>query len=215
MSRILLPIYTVGPLPQLTAASHVVASGADPPDTPALSAASLCPEDGGCLEWLGRKRLCSVLYVNFGSIVYLTSTQLVELAWGLADNGHDFLWVIRDNQAKVTGGGGPTGMLPAEFVEKTKGKGYLTSWCPQEAVLRHDAIGAFLTHCGWNLVLEGISNGVPMLCYPMAADQQTNCRYACTEWRVGVEVGDDIEREEVARMVRKVMGEEIKGKEVR
>uniref|UniRef100_A0A0D3F5A4 Glycosyltransferase n=1 Tax=Oryza barthii TaxID=65489 RepID=A0A0D3F5A4_9ORYZ len=215
MSRILPPIYTVGPLPQLTAASHVVASGADPPDTPALSAASLCPEDGGCLEWLGRKRPCSVLYVNFGSIVYLTSTQLVELAWGLADSGHDFLWVIRDDQAKVTGRDGPTGVLPAEFVEKTKGKGYLTSWCPQEAVLRHDAIGAFLTHCGWNSVLEGISNGVPMLCYPMAADQQTNCRYACTEWRVGVGVGDDIEREEVARMVREVMGEEIKGKEVR
>uniref|UniRef100_A0A0E0JZX6 Glycosyltransferase n=1 Tax=Oryza punctata TaxID=4537 RepID=A0A0E0JZX6_ORYPU len=215
LSRILPPIYTVGPLPLLTATGHspphVVDCGADPPNTPDLgAAASLWPEDGGCVEWLGRKRPRSVLYVNFGSIVYLTSTQLVQLAWGLADSGHDFLWVIRDDQAAKV-----TGMLPSEFMEKTKAKGYLMSWCPQEAVLRHEAIGAFLTHCGWNSMLEAISNGVPMLCYPMGADQQTNCRYACTEWRVGVEVGDNIEREEVTRMVREVMVEEKKGREMR
>ncbi|KAF0935941.1 hypothetical protein E2562_036932 [Oryza meyeriana var. granulata] len=202
LSRIFPPIYTVGPLPQLAAvaASHV--------DTPGLSA-SLWPEDGGCLEWLRSRsnRPRSVLYVNFGSIVYLTSQQLVELAWGLADSGHDFLWVIRDDQAKVAGGD-PIEMLPTEFGETIKGRGYVTSWCPQEAVLRHEAIGAFLTHCGWNSMLESISNGVPMLCYPMGADQQTNCRYACTEWRIGVEIGDNIEREEVARIAREVMGEE-------
>ncbi|XP_040377078.1 (R)-mandelonitrile beta-glucosyltransferase-like [Oryza brachyantha] len=224
LSRIVPPIYTVGPLPQLAGAS--AASHVDPPPAAAEDAsgglaASFWLEDGGCLEWLRRRRPRSVLYVNFGSIVCLTSQQLVELAWGLAASGHDFLWVIRDDQAKVAAGGGGDGddaiaMLPVELRETVKGKGYLTSWCPQEAVLRHDAIGAFLTHCGWNSMLEAVANGVPMLCYPMGADQQTNCRYACTEWRVGVEVGDGIERGEVARMVREVLGQEgERGKEMR
>uniref|UniRef100_A0A0D3F5A3 Glycosyltransferase n=1 Tax=Oryza barthii TaxID=65489 RepID=A0A0D3F5A3_9ORYZ len=149
--------------------------------------ASLWPEDGGCLEWLRGKPPRSVLYVNFGSIVVVTREQL---------------------------GGNPIDMLPREFAEETKGRGYVTSWCPQEALLRDEAIGAFLTHCGWNSMLDGICNGVPMLCYPLGADQQTNCRYARTEWRIGVEVDEDIRRESVARMVREVMGGE-RGEEMR
>uniref|UniRef100_A0A0D9YSF6 Glycosyltransferase n=1 Tax=Oryza glumipatula TaxID=40148 RepID=A0A0D9YSF6_9ORYZ len=209
LSRLMPPaVYTVGPLPQL-AAAHVAGSRS-PVD--ALGA-SLWPEDGGCLEWLRGKPPRSVLYVNFGSIVVVTREQLVELAWGLAGSGHNFLWVIRDDQAKAKGGN-PIDMLPREFAEETKGRGYVTSWCPQEALLRDEAIGAFLTHCGWNSMLDGICNGVPMLCYPLGADQQTNCRYARTEWRIGVEVDEDIRRESVARMVREVMGGE-RGEEMR
>uniref|UniRef100_A0A0E0JZX5 Glycosyltransferase n=1 Tax=Oryza punctata TaxID=4537 RepID=A0A0E0JZX5_ORYPU len=207
LSQLVPPVYTVGPLPQL-AAAHVVTGQRSPVD--ALGA-SLWPEDGGCLEWLRGKPPRSVLYVNFGSIVVLTREQLVELAWGLAKSGHHFLWVIRDDQAK----GNPIDMFPPEFAEETKGRGYVTSWCPQEALLRDEAIGAFLTHCGWNSMLDSICNGIPMLCYPVAADQQTNCRYARTEWRIGVEVDESIEREAVARMVREVMGEEKKGREMR
>ncbi|XP_040385902.1 (R)-mandelonitrile beta-glucosyltransferase-like [Oryza brachyantha] len=209
LSRLLPPVYTVGPIPRL-AAAHVAGRG--PVD--ALGA-SLWPEDSRCLEWLRGKPPRSVLYVNFGSIVVVTREQLVELAWGLAASGHQFLWVIRDDQAKNGGGGDPADMFPPEFAEAAaKGRCYLTRWCPQEAVLQHDAIGAFLTHCGWNSMLDGICNGVPMLCYPLGADQETNCRYARTEWRIGAEVGESIEREAVARMVREVMGED-RGKEMR
>uniref|UniRef100_A0A0D9VG33 UDP-glycosyltransferases domain-containing protein n=1 Tax=Leersia perrieri TaxID=77586 RepID=A0A0D9VG33_9ORYZ len=205
LSRLLLPrpVYTVGPLPQLALAR---VDGA-------VVGASLWPEDGGCLEWLRGRPPRSVLYVNFGSIVVVTREQLVELAWGLARSGHDFVWVIRDDQAKG-GGCNPIGMFPPEFAEEIKGRGYVTSWCPQEALLRHEAIGAFFTHCGWNSMLDGICNGIPMLCYPIAADQQTNCRYARTEWRIGVEVDENIERGHVDRMVREVMGD-VKGKEMR
>ncbi|CAL5058215.1 unnamed protein product [Urochloa decumbens] len=198
------PIYTVGPLPLL--AEHIVAGC--PLDAVAAASANFTKEDDGCLAWLDSKRPRSVVYANFGSITVLTAQQVEEFAWGLANSGYEFLLVIRDDGHD---GGGVT----PEFVEETKGRGYVTSWCSQAAVLRHEAVGAFLTHCGWNSTLESMCCGVPMMCWPFGADQQTNCRFACTEWRVGIEVGgDDVSREEVERLVRDVMGGE-KGVELR
>ncbi|RCV39616.1 hypothetical protein SETIT_8G238300v2 [Setaria italica] len=205
MSAFLPPIYAVGPVP-LIAQQVVVAGGGAPPP-----AASLTKEDDGCLAWLGTKRPRSVVYTNFGSIAVLTTQQIEEFAWGLANSGYDFLMVIRDDQANGAFGGGIT----PEFVEETKGRCYVTRWCPQAAVLQHEAVGAFLTHCGWNSMLESICSGVPMLCWPFGADQQTNCRFACTEWRVGVEVGGDVKRAEVEALVRDVMGGGEKGMELR
>ncbi|XP_044378803.1 UDP-glycosyltransferase 85A1-like [Triticum aestivum] len=83
------------------------------------------------------------------------------------------------------------------------------------AVLRHEAMGAFLTHCGWNSVLESLSAGVPMLCWPFGADQYTNARYVCSEWRAGMEIGGDVERDEVEAAVREVMGGGGKGEEMK
>jgi UDP:flavonoid glycosyltransferase YjiC (YdhE family) len=81
-------------------------------------------------------------------------------------------------------------------------------------VLEHEAVGVFLTHSGWNSALESISGGVPMVCWPFFAEQQTNCRYKCTEWGVGMEIGDDVRRAQVEGMIREVMEGE-KGGEMR
>ncbi|XP_034575539.1 7-deoxyloganetin glucosyltransferase [Setaria viridis] len=209
MSAFLPPIYAVGPVPLLAQQVVVAGGGAPPLDAP--PAASLTKEDDGCLAWLGTKRPRSVVYANFGSIAVLTTQQIEEFAWGLANSGYEFLMVIRDDQANGASGGGIT----PKFVEETKGRCYVTRWCPQVAVLRHEAVGAFLTHCGWNSMLESICSGVPMLCWPFGADQQTNCRFACMEWRVGVEVGGDVKRAEVEALVRDVMGRGEKGMELR
>ena len=72
----------------------------------------------------------------------------------------------------------------------------------------------FLTHSGWNSSLEGICGAVPMVCWPFFAEQQTNCRYKCTEWGIGMEIGDDLRRTEVEAMIREVMEGE-KGREMR
>ncbi|VAH40438.1 unnamed protein product [Triticum turgidum subsp. durum] len=79
----------------------------------------------------------------------MTSEHLVEFAWGLANCGYDFLWVVRNDLVQ-----GDAAVLPPEFLEATKGRCFLASWCEQEAVLRHETVGIFLTHYGWNSMME-------------------------------------------------------------
>ena len=81
-------------------------------------------------------------------------------------------------------------------------------------MLAHPSIGIFVTHCGWNSTLESICFGVPVICWPFFAEQQTNCRYACTAWGIGTEVNQDVTRDEIETLVKEVM-EGDKGKEMR
>ncbi|KAM3262877.1 hypothetical protein ACQJBY_053175 [Aegilops geniculata] len=202
--RAMLPrVYTIGPLNLL----------ADKGEAGPLAGirASLWREDRSCLEWLDGREPRSVVYVNFGSITTMSSEELVEFAWGLANCGHPFLWIVRNDLLAK----GAAVQLPPEFLEATKGRCLLASWCEQEAVLRHQAVGVFLTHSGWNSALVSISAGVPMLCWPFFAEQQTNARYACVEWGVGMEVGDDVRRDEVEARIREVMGGEGAGREMK
>ncbi|XP_047076125.1 7-deoxyloganetin glucosyltransferase-like isoform X1 [Lolium rigidum] len=198
------PVYTIGPL-SLLAEQLVLDDG-----KLAMIRPSLWREDHSCLEWLQGREPRSVVYVNFGSITTMSSQDLVEFAWGLASCGYDFLWIIRNDLVK-----GDAVVLPPEFLEATEGRRLLASWCEQEAVLRHEAVGVFLTHCGWNSTLEGLNAGVPMLCWPFFAEQQTNTRYVCMEWGVGMEVGDDVRREVVGDRIREVMGGGDMGREMR
>ncbi|GJJ05885.1 hypothetical protein Clacol_000072 [Clathrus columnatus] len=45
------------------------------------------------------------------------------------------------------------------------------SWAPQQSVLSHKALGWFLTHCGQGDCSEGILKAVPMIAYPLFAEQ--------------------------------------------
>ncbi|KAF2294108.1 hypothetical protein GH714_007552 [Hevea brasiliensis] len=109
---------------------------------------------------------------------------------------------------------GEAAMLPPEFVSETKDRGMLASWCPQEQILKHPAIGGFLSHMGWNSTLDSICGGVPMICWPFFAEQQTNCWFACNEWGVGMEIDNDVKRDEVEKLVRELMDGK-KGKEMK
>ncbi|EXB29475.1 UDP-glycosyltransferase 85A2 [Morus notabilis] len=87
--------------------------------------------------------------------------------------------------------------LSEEFFED-KDRGLLAKWC-------HPSVGVFLTHCGWNSTIEAVCAGAPVICWPFFADQQTNCRFACTTWGIGVEVNNDVKRDEVAALVKEMM----------
>ncbi|XXG76406.1 hypothetical protein AAC387_Pa08g0765 [Persea americana] len=170
---------------------------------------SMWKEEIECLKWLASHEAASVIYVNFGSTTITTAQQLLEFAWAIADSNHPFLWVIRPDLVI----GGQT-ILPQEFMDRIEGRGMLVSWCPQEEVLAHPSIAVFLTHCGWNSTLESISFGVPMICWPFFSDQQTNCRYACKEWGVGMEIDSNAKREEIGVLIKEVMEGE-KGRDIK
>uniref|UniRef100_A0A6N2MPC3 anthocyanidin 3-O-glucosyltransferase n=1 Tax=Salix viminalis TaxID=40686 RepID=A0A6N2MPC3_SALVM len=160
---------------------------------------NLWKEDRSCLQWLDTKEPKSVVYVNFGSITVMTAAQLVEFAMGLANSKISFLWIIRPDL--VTG---ESAVLPAEFAE-TENRSFITSWCPQEEVLNHPAVGGFLTHSGWGSTIESLCAGVPMVCWPFFADQAMNCRYSCNEWGVGMEIDNNVKREGVEMLVKELM----------
>ncbi|KAL5992462.1 hypothetical protein ACLOJK_013381 [Asimina triloba] len=170
---------------------------------------NLWKEESQCVEWLDKQGDKSVIYVNFGSLATVNAEQLKELAWGLANSNYPFMWAIRPDL--VFGG---SDALDQEFLEETKDRAVIASWCPQKQVLGHPSVAAFLTHSGWNSTMETIHHGVPMLCWPSFADQQTNCRFACQVWGNGMEIGDDLKRENVEGAIKELMEGE-KGKEVR
>uniref|UniRef100_A0A7N0TVM8 Glycosyltransferase n=1 Tax=Kalanchoe fedtschenkoi TaxID=63787 RepID=A0A7N0TVM8_KALFE len=171
---------------------------------------NLWSNEAECITWLGRREPRSVLYLNLGSIAAMTPQQATELAWGLADSEQPFLWIIRPDMA-ASGGV----VLPPGFLAETEGRGLVAGWCQQEQVLSHPAVGGFLTHCGWNSSIESVAAGVPMICWPFFADQRTNCWCACNRWGVGMELGEDVRRGEVERLVREVMEGGERGKDMR
>ncbi|XP_078161199.1 putative UDP-glucosyl transferase 73B6 [Carex rostrata] len=123
--------------------------------------------DVGCLRWLDSKEDGSVVFVSFGSQCYFKSEQLHELAIGLEHSRRNFLWVVRGDNMEE--------WMPDGWEDRIAGRGFLVKgWAPQVAVLSHPATGAFMTHCGWNSVLEGVSAGVPMLTWPFAAEEFIN-----------------------------------------
>ncbi|XP_022963845.1 7-deoxyloganetin glucosyltransferase-like [Cucurbita moschata] len=201
LSSILRSIYTIGPL-------HLLANQIEDQSLKVLGS-NLWAEEPECVEWLNSKEPNSIVYVNFGSITVMTPEQLIEFAWGLANSGKPFLWITRPDVVV-----GDSAILPPEFVEETKDRSMIASWCCQEQVLNHPSIGGFLTHSGWNSTLESICAGVPMISWPFFAEQQTNCRYCCTEWGIGMEIDSNVKRNEVEELVRELMDGE-KGKKMR
>ncbi|OVA20941.1 UDP-glucuronosyl/UDP-glucosyltransferase [Macleaya cordata] len=137
----------------------------------------------GCLPWLDGQKPTSVAYVSFGRVASPPPHELVALAEGLEETGTPFLWSLKDH-LKVH--------LPKGFLERTSGRGFVVPWAPQREVLEHVAIGVFVTHCGWNSVLESIIAGVPMIGRPVFGDHMINCRMISEVWEIGIEMKDRI-----------------------
>ncbi|KAJ8573118.1 hypothetical protein K7X08_009629 [Anisodus acutangulus] len=199
------PVYPVGPLIQMDSGSKV---------------------DGSeCLTWLDDQPCGSVLYISFGSGGTLSHEQLIELASGLEMSEQRFLWVIRcpnDKMANATyfnvqDSTNPLDFLPKGFLEKTKGFGLVVpNWAPQARILSHDSTGGFLTHCGWNSTLESVVHGVPLIAWPLYAEQKMNAVMLSESIKVALRPKANengiVGRLEIAKVVKGLMeGEEAKG----
>ncbi|VAI61381.1 unnamed protein product [Triticum turgidum subsp. durum] len=181
-----------------------------------------------CLAWLDGQLDRSVVFLCFGSIGTgnHSEEQLREIAVGLDKSGHCFLWVVRapasdDPEKPHDPSANPDldTLLPDGFMERTNGRGLVVKlWAPQVDVLRHRATGAFVTHCGWNSVLEGVTAGVPMLSWPLYSEQKMNKVHMMRDIGVATEmVGWQqglVKAGEVEAKVRLVMESE-EGRELR
>jgi hydroquinone glucosyltransferase len=172
-------------------------------------------ERADCLKWLDNQPPSSVLFVSFGSGTALPMAQVTELALGLEASGHHFLWVLRSPSSSFLSIEETelSQLLPEGFQSRTQNRGLVVaSWAPQIPVLSHPSTGGFLSHCGWNSTLESISHGVPMICWPLFAEQRMNRILLANEFKVAIaakmESDDFVRREEVERAVRELMEEE-------
>ncbi|KAF0904975.1 hypothetical protein E2562_039241 [Oryza meyeriana var. granulata] len=173
-------------------------------------------DDTKYMEWLDTKPAGSVVYVAFGSITVMAKGQLDELLHGLEESGRPYLWVVRkDNKAELA-----DQAAVAEMGDSAARKnGMVVEWCDQVRVLSHAAVGCFVTHCGWNSVLESIACGVPMVGVPRMSDQRMNARLVEHDWRIGVRAEGDgsgvLRAAELRRRVEEVMGDGEAAAEVR
>ncbi|MED6221496.1 hypothetical protein PIB30_055369 [Stylosanthes scabra] len=178
--------------------------------------ATLFKCDEECMKWLDNKPKGSVVYVSFGSYFPLNEEQMREIAFALREINNkncNFLWVVRATEETK---------LPKE-IEKESEKGLIVTWCSQLKVLAHEAVGCFVTHCGWNSTLESLSLGVPIIAIPQWSDQATNAKYIVDVWKVGIRApfhdDDDDEkkivRREALKCCIKEMMESEKGKEIK
>ncbi|KAF9602872.1 hypothetical protein IFM89_031818 [Coptis chinensis] len=158
------------------------------------------PSDATYIKWLNARENGSVLYISFGSVATLDEEQMEELICGIKQSERDFIWVVREKEQSK---------LPANFAEEMLQKGLVVPWCSQVEVLAHEAVGCFLTHCGWNSTIEALGLGVPMVAMPNIWDQPTNAKFVEDVWEIGVRVKPDdngiVRRGELERCIREVM----------
>ncbi|XP_009118976.1 UDP-glycosyltransferase 71C3 [Brassica rapa] len=200
------PVYPVGPVLNL---EDRPSPNLDPADKDRI------------MTWLEEKPESSVVYLCFGSFGIHGESQIKEIARALELSGHRFLWSIRTNPMEKAC---PYDLLPEGFRDRTEGKGLVCGWAPQVEVLAHKAIGGFVSHCGWNSVLESLWFGVPIATWPMYAEQQLNAFTMAKELGLAVELrmdyvaanGEVVKAEEIAGAVRSLMdGEDTPRKRVK
>ncbi|MED6135502.1 hypothetical protein PIB30_047193 [Stylosanthes scabra] len=203
------PVYPVGPLVRTLVER----------DTAGLEL------DNKVKQWLDRQPTESVIYVSFGSGGTMSAAQIRELAWGLELSMLRFVWVVRpplDDDVSGAffdvgkGGDGLPEYLPEGFLERTKELGVVVPmWAPQVEILGHPATGGFVTHCGWNSVVEAIFGEVAMVAWPLYSEQTMNAAMLSEDIGVAVRANkaEDgvVGRDEIARVVRRVMVEEEGG----
>ncbi|MED6118282.1 UDP-glycosyltransferase 13 [Stylosanthes scabra] len=197
------PVFCVGPLVSTI-------RGSDP-----------VGDDGGkeCLSWLNSQPSRSVVFLSFGSYGRFSKVQMREIAVALERSGKRFLWVVRDPMG--TEEINLEALLTKGFLERTKEKGMvIKNWAPQVEVLSHDSVGGFVTHCGWNSVMEAVTFGVPMVAWPLYAEQNLNKVVIVEEMKVALPLKEDeggfVRASELEERVVELMeSERGRGKEVR
>ncbi|XP_051183615.2 malvidin galactosylase UGT88C3 [Lolium perenne] len=203
-----------------------VAAPAVYPIGPVLSLSPPAEQPHESVRWLDAQPPASVVLLCFGSGGFFTAAQAHEVAHGLERSGHRFLWVLRGPPAAGTRQPSDANLgelLPEGFLERTKEKGLVwPTKAPQKEILAHAAVGGFVTHCGWNSTLESLWFGVPMVPWPLYAEQHLNAftlvayMGAAVPMKVDRKRNNFVEASELERAVKVLMdGDSDDGRKAR
>ncbi|WOG95087.1 hypothetical protein DCAR_0314389 [Daucus carota subsp. sativus] len=167
------------------------------------------------IKWLEKKEKGSTVFVSFGSEYFLSDEDFEAIAQGLLHSEVNFIWVVRfPLGAEVSL---EEKLRKIGFYDRVGGRGMVVEgWVPQAKILGHKNIGGFVSHCGWNSVIESMKFGVPIIAVPMHIDQPINARLV-EEVGAGIEVlrsqDRKLEAEQVASVIRRVLEDEfVRGK---
>nr|GEW87256.1 UDP-glycosyltransferase 88B1-like [Tanacetum cinerariifolium] len=129
-----------------------------------------------------------------GNNVDPNENECLKCFW-VREKWEKFLWVVReppsDDVNELLHSGGKDFsldvVLPEGFLARTTDKGLVVkNWAPQTAILGHDSVGGCVSHCGWNSSLEAVVAGVPMVAWPLYAEQKLNRVFLVEEIKVAV-----------------------------
>ncbi|KAG5577415.1 hypothetical protein H5410_057549 [Solanum commersonii] len=207
-----IPVWAIGPIPWPT--SNKQRAGNETGE-----------ETEKFIKFLDEKEEKSVLYISFGSQNRISASQMMELATTLDNTSRvNFIWAVRPplgfdiNMEFRAEEWLPEGFVQRVFEDQNRGL-IVPKWAPQVEILAHKSVGAFLTHCGWNSVLESLENGVPLLGWPIAAEQFYNAKFLEQDVGVCVEVArgnnSQVKHEDILEKIEVVMGINEKGNEIR
>lgn len=143
--------------------------------------------------------------------------QVKEIALALERSKHRFLWSLRPPNPKEETEvplqySNPEKVLPPGFLERTSETGKVIGWAPQASVLSHVSVRGFVSHCGWNSILESLWFGVPMGTWPLYAEQQVNAFKMVSEMGTAVDIKMDYRNDHNMKTEVAVKAEEIERK---
>ncbi|XP_076886029.1 UDP-glycosyltransferase 84B1-like [Bidens hawaiensis] len=191
------PFWPVGPLVPATLLGKTDNIGGDLSGFDKLKS----EDERNCLKWLDSQKPTSVVYISFGSLIFSSEKQIESIASGLKKANRPFVWVIKlpENEER----------RELKILDEIRKLGLIVKWSPQTAVLSHPSVGCFMSHCGWNSLVESVTAGVPVISCPQWTDQPTNAKLVTDVWKVGVRMNKDSDGvfgwEEVARCVDEIM----------
>ena len=170
------------------------------------------------MNWLDHQPTSSVVFLCFGSHGIFPLDQVKEIAQALESSQYRFLWSLRRPPPKgeIAMPSDYTNLeevLPQGFLDRTTGIGKVIGWVPQSVVLAHPSIGGFVSHCGWNSILESLWYGVSIATWPIYSEQQLNAFHLVKELGLAIEItldykfnnGQFVRAEEIENGIRNLM----------
>lgn len=134
-------------LPSLPNVEYIGGLGAQPAE----------PLEGDLLKFVNSAKN-GIIVVSFGSVVSsLPKEHLEKMGEAFKQIKYDIVWKWSDTSYSSS-------------------NVFLTKWMPQNDLLGHPQTKLFITHCGNGGQFESLYHGVPMLGFPVFADQPHNCR---------------------------------------